>query len=133
MKKFYVAKKDIVSGIAKWGILQSPYNLPDNLEVVINKFTTLLTPLFPNHFIQISYEDIQSIVLFEGAKIPEFVEWNNRKNGRDGTGFVTAVSKPDPDDDFIDLHALARNVANDIIRQDFQTPIPLILKEGKSD
>ncbi len=36
-KKFIVSKKNILSEVAKWAVVQSPYNKPGNLEIVLDK------------------------------------------------------------------------------------------------
>lgn len=43
------------------------------------------------------------------------VAWGERKNGREGNGFVSRYDQPEPDDDFIDLDALARNVTHELV------------------
>jgi hypothetical protein len=52
-------------------------------------------------------------------QIPEFMLWNERKNGNKSKfQFVTRYSKNiDPDNDFIDIDALICNVANGIISE----------------
>ncbi len=55
--------------------------------------------------------------------------WNKRKNGNKSEyKFVDRYSKDgNPDDDFTDLDALVRNVANSIIREGTEKPMPEIL------
>ncbi len=44
---------------------------------------------------------------------------NERKNGREGLGFSSRYSKvPDPDDDFIDIMAVAQNVTCEFADQE---------------
>jgi len=59
--------------------------------------------------------------------------WNERKNGNKAEfQFITHYSiDKNPDDDFIDLDALIRNVANSIIREGTEQPIPVILGKGE--
>ena len=55
--------------------------------------------------------------------IPEFNLWNERKNGNKAPySFVSRYSQPHPDNDFIDLDALTRNVANAIINDQVELP-----------
>lgn len=134
-KKFLVSKKRILSGLAKWAIAQSPYYRPDNLEVVIDKLNTNITCIFELAelgYLDLTYDEIVEFINTHTKNIPEFMLWNERKNGNQSPfGFVSAYSHPVPDDDFIDLDALVRNVANDIIREDYQKPIPEILSGKK--
>lgn len=141
MKKFLFSKKDILAGVAKHSVGASPYHRPDNLEIVLDKLNDILNPLFEEGvktnlgFIEMSYEEIKEFVFKHTTAIPEFADWNNAKIHSDhpliGTSSRYHTIKPDYD--FIDLHALARNVANDILweSEGAKAPIPLILKEGK--
>ena len=68
--------------------------------------------------VEFTYEKLNSLItedVFES--IPEIEELNHRKNGRDGMGFSSRFDTPEPDDDFIDLGALARNVFYMIMRE----------------
>lgn len=131
-KTFYFSKNDILSGIAKWGVAQSPYHRPANLEVVLDKLNKKLTPLFKRNkfnWKKMSYEKIKEFIFKHATSIPEFVAWNEPKL-TGWSGYVTGHSDIKPDYDFIDLHALVRNVTNDIVRSGHETPIPLILNQG---
>ena len=139
MKKFLFSKKDILGGIAKWAVHQSPYHRPDNLEIVIDKLNELISPMFSEtdlskHFMELSYQEIQDFVLGHCGQIPEFMAWNEPKiqTGNPLQGSSSRYHKTKPDYDYIDLHALARNVANDILRDQIgiQVSIPLILGDG---
>ena len=128
IKKFVFSKRNILGEIAHWAVCQSPYHRPDNLEVVLDKFNSIiaLVPDYPT----ISYAEIREL-LEELKEIPEFKLWNERKNGNQAQyKFTDRYSgKGNPDDDFIDLDALIRNVANSIVREGSEKPIPEILGE----
>ena len=134
MKSFLFSKKDILSGVAKWGIAQSPYHRPENLEIVIDKLDKAIDPLFEadpyGKWLKLSYQDIIEFVFKHTTAIPEFEAWNEPKIDS-GQKFVSSsrFHSPKPDYDFIDLHALARNVANDILweSEGAKQPIPEIL------
>src|SRR3990167_7513030 len=115
-KMFVFSKRNILGEIANWAVRQSPYHRPDNLEIVLDKFNKIiaLVPEYPS----MSYSQIREL-LDELKEIPEFMLWNERKNGNQSQyKFTDRYSgKGNPDDDFIDLDALIRNVANSIIRE----------------
>ena len=127
-KKFTFSKRNILGEIAHWAVCQSPYHRPENLEVVLDKFNSiiLLVPDYPT----MSYGEIREL-LDELKEIPEFKLWNERKNGNQAQYKFTSRydGKGNPDDDFIDLDALIRNVANSIVREGHEKPIPEILGE----
>jgi len=127
-KMFVFSKRNILGEIAHWAVCQSPYHRPDNLEVVLDKFNKIiaLVPEYPS----MSYFQIREF-LDELKEIPEFMLWNERKNGRQGMGFSVAGHHDNADDDFIDLDALIRNVANSIIREGTEKSIPEILGESE--
>ncbi|ARV58036.1 hypothetical protein BZZ01_04755 [Nostocales cyanobacterium HT-58-2] len=49
--------------------------------------------------------------------IPEVQAWNKPKSRHQEHVFVSRYYKPSPDDDFIDLDALARNITISVIRE----------------
>lgn len=122
---FLVGQNDLVGAVARYAVLQSPYPVPDDLETALRKFAELLKsdPAFKNPVIDVPlvktpvaefhrwYEIVELLdrTLFT---LPEVQRWNERKNGEQGHAFVSIhEGRPDPDDDFVDLDALARNVA----------------------
>lgn len=118
MKEFIVSKNDIIGGVAKWGVTQSPYHRPQNLETVLDKLDYSIAPMFKTAklgFLSMNYAEIKDFVSLHTRAIPEFMDWNKRRNGREGAGFSSRDSDTPADDDFIDLDALARNVANEIV------------------
>ncbi len=125
-KKFLVGKDDLIGALAKWGILQSPYLYPENLLIVLDKFNDHITPYFeklpPEALGYLEFDVIELEDFIEGnlKTISEFLKWNERKNGRDGMGFSSRYDNPaeeDPDDDFIDLDALYRNMAHELYNE----------------
>lgn len=132
VKTFLVSKRDILSEVAHWAVAQSPYHRPYNLEIVLDKLNTLLGEWKENlGYRKMTYPDIKEYLKTILFQIPEFMLWNERKNGNKSEfQFVSRYSKDiDPDNDFIDLDALIRNVANSIIREGTETPIPILLGE----
>jgi hypothetical protein len=136
-KTFIFGKRNILGEVAHWSVCQSPYHRPENLEIVLDKFNKIIAevPQYPT----MTYREIEEML--QGLKdIPEFMLWNERKNGRQGNGFSGAGHHDDgsvtfynakADDDFIDLDALIGNVANSIVREGTEKSIPEILGQGE--
>jgi hypothetical protein len=117
----YVFSKQVAGELAKWAIRQSPYSCPDNLESVVTRFVELFPKSDDASLRQldmIAFDEqgeLYDAVQATSEQIPELLAWNTRKNGNDAPlGFCSRYSRPDPDDDFIDLHALWGNVARTI-------------------
>jgi len=133
-KQFLVSKRYILSEVAKWAIAQSPYHRPDNLEVVLDKLNEGFGKWSNDTmgYEEFTYKRLMDFLGRNLKAIPEFLLWNERKNGNQSEyKFTDRYSKDDnPDDDFIDLDALIRNVANSIIREGYEKSIPEILGES---
>jgi len=109
--KFWESRTYILGAFAKWAVIQSPYTTPDNLEEAIHK----LSLHFPEEMFETSYRELIKKLDPLMELIPEIAAWNERKNGNQAPlGFASRYGGPAPDDDFIDLGALARNVAQDL-------------------
>jgi hypothetical protein len=114
-----------VSGaLAMWAVRQSPYACPDNLEAVVRRFAELF-PRGKDEFerqtgiVQFSDRDaLYGAIQATSEQIPELLAWNERRNGEQGPGFVTRYDKPDPDNDFIDLHALWGNMVRTVVAEE---------------
>lgn len=111
---------------AKYAVAQSPYPRPDNLEVVLDKLNKAIASTFDKAPMGVGeFSDLRSLEAFLHKfleKIPEYVSWNDRKNGNEASmQFTSRYDKPgDPDNDFIDLDALERNVATEIASESEQ-------------
>ena len=108
----YRSLKDVLGAVAMWAVRQSPYACPDDLDRVLCALAVAIGPRFPESLpAQHSLLAIEAMLRDHLLPMPQVAAWNERKNGRDGPGFCSAFSEPTPDDDFIDLDALVRNVA----------------------
>ena len=120
-KTYHLMRRNFTSALAYWLNAQSPYYAPD-MSKAIAAFDAAVEPLFKSspvvEFTAQHLHDIVSGTHF--ASIPEIEILNHRKNGRNGMGFCSRYDQPQPDDDFIDLDALARNVLYMIIRESEQ-------------
>ena len=127
-EKITITHRSLMGALASLATQQSPYPYPENLEVVLGKFHELIKGDLDQSFAKYtkgfaSWKECHNYIATKLHSIPEFEEWNERKNGRQGHGFtgaghddngnIVAISKtPNPDDDFIDLDALTRNITN---------------------
>lgn len=121
-KNLFVTKSELIGTVAKYAVQQSPYHRPDNLELVLDKFNELISPPFDKADLGVGeFSDRVSLEAFVARhlrKIPEYEAWNDCKNGSDAPmKFISRYdTNTNPDDDFIDLEALERNVAVEIER-----------------
>lgn len=139
-----ISKKDILSAIAHWGIRQSPYIFPKNLEAALNAVSAAIdnkkifpdkgAPRGPQDYAEITVEKLDALLEELIHKTPEVNIWN-----------VTQVEQEmgitDPEDEkrtvkfgsadrhgnhqsedysFIDLYALHNNVLTLIVTENAQ-------------
>lgn len=130
--KYFFSTKQFLSKFAGEAVRISPYPAPENLEKVIhrlhsqlNKFATVWLFSDTNKWHEIKTD--KELLAFIGNTVlldSDVLKWNDRKNGRDGPGLVSAYEGiKDPDDDFIDLDALQQNI--------FRSLIEFALSEGE--
>jgi len=116
--EYWFMKSDFMGAFAYWVVAQSPYSSPDitsALKAFDKYISKYITDDMPENF---GYEDLSNIINEDAlVNVPEILELNERKNKREGMGFCSRYDKPSPDDDFIDLGALARNVFYMLLRE----------------
>lgn len=120
IRKYWLSLSTIQGYIAMWAVRQSPYHCPDDLDVVIKTFRCRCQHWFDQHdMAQFDRMGLLRLLQTFLMDIPEFEKWNERKNGNKAPyQFISAHTPlPDPDDDFIDLGALAGNVVRDVMRE----------------
>lgn len=117
-REFWFMRSDCLGAFAYWVVAQSPYDAPD-ITPALEAFSGYVGGKIANDIpVKFTYSELKDFInedVFES--IPEIEKLNHRKNGRDGMGFCSRYDKPAPDDDFIDLGALARNVFYMLLRQ----------------
>lgn len=120
----YISKKNFVGTLAKWAVSQSPHSCPDSLERVIIKADGAW-PVTGDRFKdetslkEWTRDDFEDFVYGFVYGTPEVISWNTPNSGRQGHSFVSAFGPmQSPEDDFIDLDALIRNIVNDCWNQD---------------
>jgi len=115
----WLSKNDLLSSFSYWVVRQSPYDTPD-ITPALTAWDANLSAVFPSADmpVEFSYEKLAAMITEDVFQsIPEIEKLNHRKNGRDGMSFCSRHGGPSPDDDFIDLGALARNVFFMIMRE----------------
>lgn len=118
----YVSAKQLAGTVAMWACRQSPYKVPDGLDKVVIAVHDKFEPDasgFEGRMYQSSGE-LRAYVRDMLRSIPEYLAWNESKNGNGAPfHFVSRYDAPgDPDNDFIDLDALEMNVARSISAED---------------
>ncbi|MDH5548057.1 MAG: hypothetical protein OEZ43_20965 [Gammaproteobacteria bacterium] len=117
-RKVWAFRSDFTGSLAKWLVKQSPYTVPDNLATCIEKFDKLASDTFGfdcNEMIEIELIGLTKTIYQLLEQIPEVMALNERKNGREGLGVVSRFGSDaiNPDDDFIDILAVAQNITCD--------------------
>ena len=118
VKGLLITTSELSGELAKWAVQQSPYTVPDKLAEAVTAFDAAWPyneemPSFRCKEWE-SYQALYTELERVYQEIPEIMAWNERKNGRDGMGFSSRYDQPEPDDDFIDIGALANNVARSV-------------------
>jgi hypothetical protein len=107
---FWVNRKAIFGQLANWAILQSPYLVPEGLTDALIQFNNAFVS---EDFFETNCRDLISRIKEVFDDCPVILSWNVAKKGN-GNTFVDRYSKLNPDYDFIDLGALARNIAHSL-------------------
>jgi hypothetical protein len=120
-REIWAFAHDITGAVALWAVHQSPYPVPDNLETVLRKLHALCKDGFDTAGMRKfeSFTDLEAFISQALRTIPEYLAWNERKNGNQNPHHFTSRydGVGDPDDNFIDLGALERNVTMHIVQQ----------------
>ncbi len=120
-REIWVFAHDITGAVALWAVHQSPYPVPDNLETVLRTLHASCNEGFDTAGMRKfdSFEELEAYISKALRAIPEYLAWNERKNGNQApVHFTSRYDGPgDPDDDFIDLGALERNATMHIVQQ----------------
>ena len=113
-RKVWTFKSDLTSALAKCLVSQSPYTVPDNLSICIEKFDTQLDSTFSFDSVGMVHLDLSTLTTTINAmleSVPEIMALNERKNGREGIGYTDRYyPELEPDDDFICIMAVAQNI-----------------------
>ncbi len=115
----WVTNRQICGAVANWAVRQSPYpGGPRDLTLVLQMLErSIRQDADRAGMLQFAERDDLEIYLIQKLRaIPEYVGWNERKNGNTAPFKFTSAFTPrgDPDDDFIDISALEGNVVRSI-------------------
>lgn len=131
-EKLVISKVDILSALSYWGIRQSPYDFPKNLEKALAAASKRLDEFFGEHdklsvssYKVTNVEEIRKVIKDLVFNVPEIAIWNVTQieidNGISDPedpkrtirySFAGRGIKSKADVDFIDLDALRRNMEN---------------------
>lgn len=120
-KNIFLMESTLLGALADNAVRQSPYHRPDNLELVLDKYHEIITPVFekaPMKVAELTDKQLKELIARLG-EIPEYLAWNERKNGNKADFKFTSRydTHSNPDDDFIDLDALEMNIFNQCISE----------------
>jgi hypothetical protein len=111
-----VLKRVVVGHFAMWAVRLSPYLLPAGLEKGIEELDEQLHSNIragDEQLIETTYADLRENIRNAISNSKTIASWNVAKMGT-GPVFVSAYSHPEPDHDYIDLDAMARNIAQSV-------------------
>ena len=130
ISKRTILRSVLIGHFGMWAIRQSPYLVPNRLKEGIYDFAETLKPYMSNSaetvgkgnvasvngpdYIEGTYTELKKCIEGAISKSDVIRSWNRSKKGDVTSVFVTAYSGPHPDYDFIDLDALARNIAQSV-------------------
>ena len=115
-EKYYYFLDEIVGAVIFWAIRQSPYDYPEFMEDAADRLTVRLKKKFDwsCECIPFTGDEIENMLLVEFKEIPEIMAWNEQKTNIEKKRIE---GRPHPDNDIIDLDALARNVSHTLLLQ----------------
>ena len=112
---FWTSVKEIKGELASWGIRQSPYGMPEHLTRACQEMADYFTPKADaTGFLETSCKALRKEIRQAIDACPAMQAWNVPKKGDHQIVFSSRYDHPHPDYDFIDLDALARNIAHSI-------------------
>jgi len=125
-RSVWAFKANFTGALAKWLVRQSPYVVPDNLSVCIEKFHAQLDSIaeFEIHgMAQIDLLTLTETVHAVLESIPEVMVLNESKNQPTKDVFTSRYhdGPSNPDDDFIDILAVAQNITCELATECFAT------------
>ena len=113
-RKVWAFKHDFTGALAKWLVKQSPYVAPNKLAVCINKFHRDLYKIAKFDQDEMAIIDLLTLTKEVNKvleSIPEIMALNKPKSGHNKSIMTSRYSgKIPPDDNFIDIMALAQNI-----------------------
>jgi len=118
-----ISLRTICGYIAMWATRQSPYLSPDGLTETLKTFKSNALLHGYERFgecvwLPCTQKELDHVLKCDLLTIPQVMAWNERKNGNQAPyGFCSRYDQPHPDNDFIDLDALTRNIIRSCIQE----------------
>lgn len=111
-----VSHKSLAGALAHWAVSQSPYVVPENLGEAVTQF---MEQWGGRDYLMMSDVTLKMAIRRTIGECPLIVAWNTPKTEGAvrpelGIAFVSRYESIKPDYDFIDLDALAHNVAHEL-------------------
>ena len=109
----------VAGSFAKWAVEQSPYAAPVNLTeavLAVDEFAKSWCDGAVETVVTLTCHEIRRRLEKFFDETPVIESWNHPKSGREQPFYGCDRNGPwqEPDDDIIDLSALARNIAHDL-------------------
>jgi len=114
--RFLTSRNAVLGQFVCCAVRQTPYPVPPDLVAAIEELTGEISDL--EEYFYTCCRDLQYLVRVSFDECPTIQAWNIPKKGKHQTVFVSRFDTPNPDYDFIDLDALARNIAHGITLQE---------------
>jgi len=112
---FVTSKSEILGALANWAVRQSPYSYPENLPKALFEFEYQFG--CSDVYFETNCKELLQRIVDTFERCPTIMGWDVAKKGSVQTVFCSRHDNPHPDYDFIDLDALARNIAHSITLQ----------------
>jgi len=113
---FMTSRNTVLGQLACCAVRQTPYPTPNNLGKAIEEMAYAISDL--DEYFYTSCRKLQALMRKSFDECPTIQAWNVPKKGNHQMVFVSRFDTPSPDYDFIDLDALARNIAHGITLQE---------------
>ena len=117
--RLLITTNTLAGMFASWAVQQSPYDAPEGLDKAIRDFRSAwpsdeeLRPIMPAQYWN-SYGELYEALYTLFCETESIRAWNEPKSKHGASiVFSSRYGGPSPDDDFIDLGALANNVARE--------------------
>lgn len=117
--RLLISTNSLAGMFASWAVQQSPYGVPDGLDKAIRDFRASwpsdqgLRPIILAQYWN-SYRELHDALYALFCETESIRVWNEPKSKHGATMVLSSrYGRPAPDDDFIDLGALANNVARE--------------------
>jgi hypothetical protein len=117
-QEFITSRKAVLGQLACCAVWQSPYIVPKGLSEALDEFSRSVVWKGWDEYFRTNCKQLIHDLLDAFNECRTIQAWNIPRKGPHETVFVSRHDTPKPDFDFVDLDALARNVAHGITLQE---------------